>query len=137
MAATPGFVPSTSDPLTLRTYDLFFITIRLFLEYGVTHVVEAAFQHAGWARGLEPLRTLAEFRIVRCHVDPAVARVRAQQRGRQQPSRAAHDDTGHFAIDRLFEPLALDAPTLDIDTSDADSTHIEAVVAFVRSSARQ
>ncbi len=134
-AATPDFVPFTSDPLTLRTYDLFFTTIRLFLEHGVTHVAEAAFQHSLWARGLEPLRSLAELRIVRCHVDPEVARIRAEQRGREQPSRAAHDDAGHFAIDRFFEPLTLDAPTLDVNTSNADPIDIEAVVTFVRSAA--
>ena len=100
MAATPGFLPFTSDPLTLRTYDLFFTTIRLFLEHGVTHVAEAAFQHPAWARGLAPLRSLAALRIVRRHV-AEVARIRAEQRAREQPSRAAHDDIGHFAIDQL------------------------------------
>ena len=135
VAATPDFVPFTSDPLTLRTYDLFFTTIRLLLDHGVTHVAEAAFQHSAWARGLEPLRPLAELRIVRCHVDPDVARIRAQQRRREQPSRAAHDDTGHFAMERSFEPLTFDAPTLDVNTSDADPTEIGAVLTFVRSAA--
>lgn len=135
VAATPDFVPFTSDPLTLRTYDLFFTTIRLFLDHGVTHVAEAAFQHSAWARGLEPLRPLAELRIVRCHVDPDVARIRAEQRRREQPSRAAHDDTGHFAMERSFEPLTFDAPTLDVNTSDADPTEIGAVLTFVRSAA--
>jgi predicted kinase len=135
VAATPDFVPFTSDPLTLRTYDLFFTTIRLFLEHGVTHVAEAAFQHSAWVRGLEPLRPLAELRIVRCHVDPDVARIRAEQRRQEQPSRAAHDDTGHFAMERYFDPLTFDAPTLDLNTSNADPTEIEAVVTFVRSAA--
>ena len=135
VAATPGFVPFTSDPLTLRTYDLFFTTIRLFLEHGVTHVAEAAFQHSAWARGLAPLRSLAALRIVRCHIEPEVARIRAEQRAREQPSRAAHDDIGHFAIDQSFEPLTLDAPTLDLNTSNADPTEIEAVVTFLRSGA--
>jgi predicted kinase len=135
VAATPGFVPFSSDPLTLRTYDLFFTTIRLFLEHGVTHVAEAAFQHAAWVRGLEPLRPLAELRVVRCHVDPAVARIRADQRRQEQPSRAAHDDSEHFAVDRSFEPLTLDAPTLDLDTSNAAATEFDAVVTFVRSTA--
>ena len=135
VAATPDFVPFTSDPLTLRTYDLFFTTIRLFLEHGVTHVAEAAFQHSAWARGLEPLRPLAELRIIRCHVDPEVARIRAERRRREQPSRAAHDDTGHFAIERSFVPLTFDAPTLDVNTANADPIEIEVVVSFVRSGA--
>jgi predicted kinase len=136
VAATPSFVPSASDPLTMRTYQLFFKTIQLFLDHGVTHVAEAAFQHAAWERGLEPLRPLAELRIVRCHVDPAVARARAKHRAREQPSRSAHDDTAHFAIDRPFEPLALDVPTLDVDTSDVDAIDTAAVVAFARAAVR-
>src|SRR5437773_5855536 len=78
VAASPGFVPGPSDPLTVQTYHVFFAAIRLFLENGVTLVAEAAFQHANWVRGLEPLRPLAELRIVRCHVAPAIARARAE-----------------------------------------------------------
>ena len=131
VAATPGFVPGPSDALTVRSYRLFFAAIRLFLEDGVTHVAEAAFQHANWERGLEPLRSLAVLRVVRCQVAPAIARIRAEQRGQEQPTRAAHDDTGHFSVERLFEPISLDAPILDVDTTNGYSPDLDAVVRFV------
>jgi predicted kinase len=89
-STTPGFIPGPSDPLTIRTYDLFFAAIRLFLAYGVTHVAEAAFQHANWTRGLEPLLPLATLRIVRCQVTPAIARARAEQRLRE-PGQSSGD----------------------------------------------
>jgi predicted kinase len=130
VAARPGFVAGPSDPLTVSTYGLFFAAIRLFLEYGVTLVAEAAFQHANWARGLEPLRPLAALRIVRCQVPPAIARIRAKQRGREQSTRVAHDDSGHFSIDRSFEPIRLEAPTLDVDTTDGYSPDLRAIAAF-------
>lgn len=130
VAATPAFVPGPSDPLTMRTYGLFFAAIRLFLEHGVTHVAEAAFQHANWARGLEPLRPFAMLRIVRCQVAPAIARVRAEQRGREQSTRMAHDDTGHFSAEPSFEPIRLDAPTLDVDTTNGYSPDLHAIAAF-------
>jgi predicted kinase/histidinol phosphatase-like PHP family hydrolase len=133
VAATPGFVPATFDPLTRRTYSLFFVAIRLFLEHGVTHVAEAAFQHAAWARGLEPLGPLGKLRVVRCHVDPVVARSRAAQRMREHPARAAHDDAGHFSIERSFEPITIDAPTLDVDTTDGYVPELDAVANFARS----
>jgi histidinol-phosphatase (PHP family) len=133
VAATPGFVPATFDPLTRRTYSLFFVAIRLFLEHGVTHVAEAAFQHAAWARGLEPLGPLGKLRVVRCHVDPVVARSRATQRMREHPARAAHDDAGHFSIERSFEPITIDAPTLDVDTTDGYVPELDAVANFARS----
>jgi predicted kinase len=133
VAATPGFVPGYSDPLTVRTYSVFFAAIRLFLKHGVTHVAEAAFQHDNWARGLEPLRQLAVLRIVRCYVPAALARARADQRVHEQRTRAAHDDIGHFSMERSFEPIRLDAPTLDVDTTNGYNPDLDAIAAFVRS----
>ena len=132
VAATPGFVPGPFDPLTVKTYDLFFAAIRLFLEHGVTHVAEAAFQHMNWARGLEPLLPLATLRIVRCQVPAAIARSRAERRIRDQPSRAAHDDTGHFGVERAFDPIRLGAPILDVDTTNGYSPDLDAIAAFIR-----
>jgi predicted kinase len=132
-AASPGFVPGPSDPLTMKTYDLFFAVIRLLLEHGVTHVAEAAFQHTNWVRGLEPLRPLAELRILRCQVPELLAKTRAVERRTANPTRAAHDDTGHFSVQRSFEPIQLDARTLDVDTTDGYVPDLEAIAAFVRS----
>jgi hypothetical protein len=119
--ASRGFVPGPLDPLTLRTYDLFFAVIRLFLENGVTHVAEAAFQHPNWARGLEPLRPLAELRILRCQVPDALSQARAEGRRHEQPARAA----------RSFDPIRLNAPTLDVDTTSGYNPDLEAIAAFV------
>ena len=132
VATTPGFVPGIADPLTVRSYGLFFSAIRLFLEHGVTHVAEAAFQHANWERGLEPLRSLALLRIVRCQVAPEIATSRAEHRARVQPTRAAHDDAGHFSVKRPFEPIRLNAPTIDVDTTNGYRPDLDAVLAFVR-----
>jgi predicted kinase len=132
VATTPGFVPGPSDPLTVRSYGLFFAVIRLFLEHGVTHVAEAAFQHPNWERGLEPLLPLAMLRIVRCQVEPEIAQARAEYRRHELHTRAAHDDTSHFSVERPFEPIRLDAPTLDVDTTTSYSPDLDAVLAFVR-----
>src|ERR1700712_253474 len=59
VASHPGFVPSTSDPLTMRTYTLFFEILDRYLRAEVTLVAEAAFQHRLWWQGLEPLAPLA------------------------------------------------------------------------------
>ena len=123
---------SSSGRLTVRTYSVFFAAIRLFLEHGVTHVAEAAFQHDNWVRGLEPLLQLAVLRIVRCSVPPALARARAEQRGHEQRTRAAHDDIGHFSVERSFEPIRLGAPTLDVDTANGYNPDFDAIAAFVR-----
>lgn len=129
--ATPGFVASTSDPLTMRTYGLFFATIRSWLESGVSLVAEAAFQDRLWRQGLEPLEGLADLRIIRCHVAAETALARATERAAHQASRAAHADAEHFARPRDFTPISMDAPTLDVDTSDAWDPDLDAIAAFV------
>ncbi len=132
VAAEPGFVPTVSDPLTLRTYDVFFSTVRLLLEAEVTLVAEAAFQHPAWQRGLTPLRDLADLRIVRCRTYPAQAWARMQRRQAEQGTRAAHADGDHLAARAPFQEIALDVPTLDVDTDDGYRPSLPAVVAFCR-----
>ena len=50
VASHPGFMPTTSDPLTLRTYEVFFAALELMLRADVTVVAEAAFRHPLWLR---------------------------------------------------------------------------------------
>lgn len=128
----PGFVPSTSDPLTLRTYELFFEAMALLLRADVTLVAEAAFQHRLWVRGLSPLRDLATLRVVRCSVSEEMARERQQQRLLSQSTRSAHADAEHLSRAESFDGLHLDAPTLDVDTSDGWQPGLPTIAAFCR-----
>ena len=129
----PGFVASTSDPLTLRTYGLFFETLTLLLRADVTLVAEAAFQHRLWVQGLAPLDDLATLRVVRCSVSEEVARERQQQRLLSQSTRAAHADAQHLSLAEPFDSLHLDVPTLDVDTSDGWQPGLPEIAAFCRS----
>lgn len=128
--STPGFVPTTSDPLTRRTYGLFFATIRSWLEAGVSLVAEAAFQDRLWRQGLDPLDGLAELRIIRCHVSPEIAEARATARMASQASRAAHADADQIARAPSFTAISIDAATLDVDTSDLYDPDLDAIAAF-------
>jgi hypothetical protein len=53
-------------------------------------VAEAAFQDRLWRPGLEPLVDLADIRVLRCVVDPELARERIAHRAATQPARLAH-----------------------------------------------
>jgi hypothetical protein len=132
VASNPGFVPATSDPLTLRTYEVFFEAIALFLRAEVTLVAEAGFQHSNWWKGLEPLNDIAVLKIIRCQAPDEVARRRAQTRLTAQPTRAAHADTEHFWVSRTFDPVNIEGPTLDVDTSDGWQPNLEEIAAFCR-----
>lgn len=128
--ASPGFVATPSDPLTMRTYPLFFATIRLWLESGTTHVAEAAFQDPLWRRGLEPLADLAQLRIIRCIVADDVARRRQLERLAGKPLRAAHADHDQLSQRTGFDPISMTAPTLDVDTSGGFRPPLADIVAF-------
>ena len=130
--SNPGFVASPSDPLTRRTYGLFFEALTLLLRAEVTLVAEAAFQHDLWVSGLTPLEKLATLRVVRCVVPADVARVRQQRRLLTRSTRAAHADAQHLTRAAPFEPLRLEAPTLDVDTSDGWQPDLAAIAHFCR-----
>ena len=135
-AAGPAFQGGHGDPLTQRTLPLFFDVLRALLEGGVTLVAEAAFQDRLWRPGLEPLTALAELRVVRCRVDPAVAFERAARRAPEH-TRAHGDSTigkdaaAWAALAGAFEGISLPAPRLDVDTTDGYDPPLPAVLAFV------
>ena len=132
VAASPGFVPGPSDPLTMRTYDLFFDVIRLLLAGGVTHVAEAAFQHELWMRPLQPIRSLAVVRVVRCQLPAELRRQRAEERARRVATRAAHDDADYFAADTSFDAIRdPELATLDVDTTSDYRPDLDAILDFV------
>ena len=131
--SNPGFVASYSDPLTRRTYRLFFEAMSLLLRAEVTLVAEAAFQHSLWVQGLPPLDELATLKVIRCVVSDNVARDRQQQRLLSQSTRTAHSDAQHLIRAETFDPLHLDASTLDVDTSDGWQPSLQAIAEFCRS----
>lgn len=132
VAAEPGFVATTLDPLTLRTFGVFFANLDLLLRAEVTTVAEAAFQHRLWTDGLALLDDLADLLLLRCRVDQDEARARMRRRQSEQTTRAAHADGEHLAAAAAFTPLTLDAPTLDVDTTDGYRPALPALLAFCR-----
>lgn len=133
-AAGGEFRPAAGDPLTVRTFDVFFDVVRVLLKAGVSVVVEAAFQDSLWRRGLEPLAGLAELRVVQCVVEPSVARARIERR-RAEPGRAAHAKILDLdAFDEAyasFQRLSLAAPSIEVDTTDGFVPDVAAIAAFV------
>jgi predicted kinase len=128
-----GFEAATNDPLTARTYPLFFDCVRLLLEGGVTVVAEAAFQHRLWVQGLEPLLALADLRIVRCAVDDDVLLRRRHRRLAEVATRSAHADADVLTLQPDWDAIHLEAPTLDVDTTDGYRPSLEQIADFAAS----
>lgn len=137
--ATGEFMAAPGDELTVRTLPTFFGVLELLLRAGVTTVAEAAFQDRVWRPGLEPLRALADLRIVHCVVDADTAWTRIRQRREDDPLRRAHPDrewlAGHVARHAGFDRVAVDAPSLEVDTTDGYRPALSEIVSFVNASA--
>jgi predicted kinase len=135
--ASPGFVAGPGDELTMRTLPVFFDVLALLLSAGVTTVAEAAFQDQIWRQRLEPLRGLAQFRIVHCVVDADVAFLRSLRRRAENPLRRAHADPGpaeaaeHSLRHNAFDRVSVDAPWIEVDTTDGYRPGLEEIVGFV------
>lgn len=135
--ATPGFAPARGDELTMRALPAFFGVVELLVAAGVTTVAEAAFQDRVWRPHLEPLRHLARIRVVHCAVPAEVALDRTMRRREQDPPRRAHADPG--PLDRAdfirrhsaFDRISVDAPWIEVGTTDGYRPDFDQIVAFV------
>jgi predicted kinase len=138
--ATAGFAPAPGDELTMRTLPVFFGVLEVLLRAGVTVVAEAAFQDRIWRPRLEPMRSLARFRIVHCTVAAEVAVRRTVQRRQSDLSRRAHADPGpqdapeHARSCGAFDRISIDAPWIEVDTTDGYRPGLEEIVTFVNGS---
>jgi predicted kinase len=124
-------------PVSKRTFEVFFATIRVLLDGGVTHIAEAAFRTDLSAPELAPFLAIARMRIVHCSVDIAIARSRIERRA-HTGARVAHpDDELLAALDdgslafRMFDPPPLDVPVLHVDTTDGYHPTLDEIVAFI------
>ena len=138
-AQGPGFQGRHGDPLTQRTLPLFFEVVRVLIEAGVTVVAEAAFQAPRWTPELEPLSGLAQLRIIRCNVAASVSFERAARRAADSQRRLeAHGDStlGQGIADweqafGSFEHISMQAPSLEVDTTDGYNPALDAIVDFI------
>ena len=137
--AAPGYRSGGDDPLNYPTLDTFFHVLTVLLRARVTVVAEAAFQDSLWRPNLELLSAFAQIRVVRCTTPPAVAHDRIARRFQDSPHRAAHADheflqaiaAGEHSPDS-FVPIALDVPTLTVDTSNGYRPGLRDIASFFR-----
>lgn len=126
-----GAIGQAGNDLRWQVYEAFFDTIQLLLSRHITLIAEAAFQHKLWAPRLEPLREIADLRIIVCAIDADRARARREQRDIADPGRRPfHPEP--VPSSEEYDPPHLDVPTLSVDTSDGYAPPFEAIVSFAR-----
>jgi predicted kinase len=132
--SAPRFAAAPGDELTARTLPVFFGVLELLVRAGVTTVAEAAFQDHVWRPWLEPLRPLAQIRLVHCTVDADLAFRRVLRRAQDHPLRRAHADPGPETPKsprQAFTRVGMDVPSLEVDTTDGYQPGLDQIVAFV------
>lgn len=136
MAATASDPGEVSN---LETLEVFFRRIGELVHAGTDLVAEAAFQDRLWRPNLAPLVGRADLRVIRCVVDPDVARLRIIRRAADEPARAAHAD--EELLDRIerggrpiesWVPMALDLPCLPVDTTADWRPSLSRMIEFAR-----
>jgi predicted kinase len=134
---TANFVAAPGDELTRRTLPVFFGVLDLLVRAGVTTVAEAAFQDRVWRPRLEPFHGLAHVRIVHAVVAADVAVQRIMRRNAGSPVRRAHADlaNGDAAArarsHNAFDRVSIDAPWIEVDTTDGYRPALSEIVEFV------
>ena len=136
---TTGQVGEPDDDIGRRVYEAFFETLTLLLRHRITLVCEAAFQHKVWAPKLEPLREIANVRMVICNIEAELARSRHIERGLADPAREHfhHDRPVQAAREGIdlpigdYDPPHLNVPTLNVDTSAGYQPAFETIVSWV------
>ncbi|GAB2856670.1 hypothetical protein GCM10022221_65460 [Actinocorallia aurea] len=135
--ATPGYAPGGDDPLNLTALTTFTDVLTTLLKAGTTTVAEAAFQDRLWRPMLEDLTPLADIRIIRCEVPAETAHTRVADRAAADAHRAAHGDAGLLAAIAAgnspiasFTPIAMNLPSLIVDTSDGYRPGLPDIIAF-------
>lgn len=122
-----------ADAPALHVNDVFFATIESLLLQRVAVIAEAAFQDRLWAPRLDRLVELAGVRVVLCHCDPELARLRCVARFESDPDvRRYHEADPSVFGTGPFEPIAGDLPTLVVDTTDGYRPGLPEIASFVK-----
>lgn len=131
----PEYRPEPGDAQTMRALEAFFDVLRVLLQAGSVVVAEAAFQDRVWNPRLTPMLEFARVRIIRCDAPEPVRLERIARRLEADGHRRAHADHTLTAGGR-FTPVAMDVPTLDVDTSDGYRPGLDEIAAFARAGLR-
>lgn len=124
----------------MHVYDTFFETINLLISKQISIIAEAAFQHKLWKPKLLELSGRADIKIIICSCSIDLVKNRFANRLLHNADRERyHGDQSVAAskeqVDALIEnyqPIQMNVPTLQVDTSDNYNPGIDAIISFIK-----
>lgn len=121
-------------------YDTFFDAIDLLISKGISVIAEAAFQDKLWKPKLLNLLDKAEIKIIICKTPSDLTTIRFNNRLLNDPEREKfHGDKSlnlvkgqGSLITETYEPVNIDAPTIEVDTTENYNPDIKKIISFIR-----
>lgn len=121
-------------------YNTFFEIIHLLISKGISIIVEAAFQNKLWQPKLLELLNKADIKVIICKTTPDIAKDRFRNRLLNYPEREKfHGDDALSLLNKAgglltdaYEVLNINAPTLEVDTTDNYQPDIKEISSFIR-----
>lgn len=126
-----------SQRLGVAAYAILFAVAQRILEAGDGTVIESNFRRTVAERELEALAALADTRLIHCSAPASeIERRYLARAGSGERHRAHRDHERRQAlmddlVAGLFEPLALNVPTLVVETSSGYRPPVEAIAEFI------
>ncbi len=121
-------------------FAVFYDVLGQLLQAGVSVVAEAAFHGERASVDLAPLVDESRAVLIHCKVDEGLAASRYLVRARAGTRHPAHDDAGVAAAMAtgdfpwmLYEPPDIDAPCIDVDTTDGYEPDMVSLVGLIKS----
>jgi predicted kinase len=123
----------------LHVYDTFFETIDLLISKEISIVIEAAFQDKLWRPKLLNLLDKAVIKIIICKTNHELIKNRFAKRLLDNSDREKYhgDQSLTFSKERFaeltenYQPVNINAPTLQVDTTENYSPTIEEIINFI------
>jgi len=130
-----------SRKLGEATYELLFWAVEVLLQAGVSCIAESNFNHAWHSARFQALHKQFDCRMlqIQCVADGQELLFRFHQRWENGTRHAGHVDSDSYTeLDDVLrqgrqEPLAVDGPYLEVDTTAFEKLDVEEVIQWVES----
>jgi predicted kinase len=122
----------------LHVYETFFETIDLLISNQISLVIEAAFQDKLWRPKLLNLLGKATIKIVICKTNLNLIKNRFAKRISDNSEREKYHGDQSLSLSKFaeltenYKPINIEAPTIEVDTSDNYCPNIEEIINFIK-----
>jgi adenylate kinase family enzyme len=125
------------DSVALHIYESLFSAVDLLISKQISIIAEAAFQHKLWQPKLLSISDKAEIKVIVCKTGSALSKARYMKRLASDPAREIFhsDKSGEeqaVALIEKYQPLRMDLPTIEVDTTDGYRPGIEELIDFIK-----